>query len=297
MKNDRIACAFLYAITKHGYPPPASQMKKYIDEMVALGFDSIELEGIHEEHLSAVYSDRENIKAKLADMGVKVPYFCAVLPKLSSLDPAVQNEQINLFRMGCEIAELWGAEGILDNAPLPPYQFDGKVPVVRHYDQTTFSQAKFSTNWEEYWAHLVKTYQGLCDIAMDHGLTVQVHPAEGLIANSTDGFLLFSAEVQRDNLKFNFDTANLFAQKENLPLALIRLKDHVDYIHVSDNGGLRYEHLAIGAGQINWPLFWEAVHRIGFKGKIGVDIGGAESAVEDLDTAYNEAFEHIYQHL
>ncbi len=26
-------------------------------------------------------------------------------------------------------------EGVLDNAPLPPYQFPAGIPVVRHYDE------------------------------------------------------------------------------------------------------------------------------------------------------------------
>ena len=58
MKNkisDRIVCAFLYTISKHGYPPKATDMLTFIDEMVNLGFSAIELEGIREDHLAEVY--------------------------------------------------------------------------------------------------------------------------------------------------------------------------------------------------------------------------------------------------
>ena len=49
MRNvfDRhITCAFLYSITRYGYPPDAEHMVTYVHEMADLGFQSIELEGI-----------------------------------------------------------------------------------------------------------------------------------------------------------------------------------------------------------------------------------------------------------
>ena len=58
MRNvfDRhITCAFLYSITRYGYPPDAEHMVTYVHEMADLGFQSIELEGIGEAHLKTVY--------------------------------------------------------------------------------------------------------------------------------------------------------------------------------------------------------------------------------------------------
>lgn len=109
------------------------------------------------------------------------------------------------------------------------------------------------------------------------------------MASTTDGFLKFYDELKRDNLRFNFDTANLFAQKEVLHLSLYKLKGLVDYIHVSDNGGLHVEHLPIGNGKIIWEKFFEALDEIRFDGSFGVDIGGDESNVQDLDNSYKQA--------
>ena len=48
-----------------------------------------------------------------------------------------------LFEKGCSMAAFLGAEGVLDNAPLPPYQFPNDIPVVRHYEERVLLSAQF----------------------------------------------------------------------------------------------------------------------------------------------------------
>jgi len=289
--NDRITCCYLYTITKYGYPPPAANSLSYLDEFKALGFSSVELEGIRKEHLNEMFELRHQLKAKAAQLALKIPYFCIVLPGLSSVNELERTENLALFEKGCQIAKDLGSLGVLDNAPLPPYQFPADIPIVRHYHEDVVLAATFpkELKWATYWQQLVETYREACDIASKYGLTYQMHPALGVLASTTDAFLNFHNAVQRDNLRFNLDTANQYALKDNLPLSLIRLADYIDYIHISDNGGQRIEHLRIGDGIIDWNSFLETIHRIGFKGHFGSDIGGAESGVEDLDSAYKEA--------
>lgn len=289
--SSNIVCAYLYTITKYGYPPEAEFTPSYIEEMAALGFKSIELEGIRENHLLEVYSIKEKIKEKLDELNLKVPFFCAVLPGLSSVDLKEKEKQLELFTKGCEIAKLIGSEGILDNAPLPPYVFPVSIPVVRHYDEEVIASASFPKNllWKEFWSHLIDTYRTACDITADFNLTYQMHPSIGVLCSNTDGFLYFYDAVGKDNLRFNFDTANLFAVKENLSIALRRLADYIDYIHLSDNRGIKVEHLPPGKGTINWSVFFETLKEIKFNGYIGLDIGGAETNIENLDKAYSES--------
>ncbi|MFA7420113.1 MAG: sugar phosphate isomerase/epimerase family protein [Melioribacteraceae bacterium] len=293
--NKKISCCYLYPITKYGYPPDANNTLKYIQEMGALGFSSIELEGIRKDHLLKVYSIQSDIKRKIDELNLNVSYYCAVLPGLSSLDEKEVNRNLALFEKGCETALVIGAKGILDNAPLPPYQFPAEIPVTRHYEEDTLQYASFPAgfDWKIFNDRLINTFRTLCDIASRYNLTYQLHPAIGVMASTTDGFLKFFDEVKRDNLRFNFDTANLFAQKEILHLSLYKLKGLVDYIHVSDNGGFHVEHLPIGTGKINWEKFFEALDKIGFDGSFGVDIGGDESNILDLDDSYKKAAEFL----
>ena len=298
MYNERIVCAYLYTITKYGYPPDAEYTVKYLQEMKNLGFTSVELEGIRENHLLKVYELKEDISKNIKELDLEVSYFCTVLPALSSLDKKTEQQQLDLYVKGCEIAKLFGAKGVLDNAPLPPYKFPDDIPVVRHYDDDALASAYLphDLDWNVYWDNLINTYRTLCDIAKDHGLNYQVHPALGLLSSTTDAFLYFYDAVNRDNLRFNLDTANQFIVKDNLALSLRRLKEHIDYIHISDNGGNKPEHLELGKGIIRWDIFFETLDCINYKGQIGLDIGGSESDVPDLDQAYKNSAALLEKH-
>lgn len=288
MFNERIVCTYLFTITRYGYPPPVADTPTYLREMKELGFTSVELEGVREQNLEYMYQIRSDVKKELDNLGLRLPFYCAVLPGLASPDKEERKKQLGLFEKGCETARAFDSTGILDNAPLPPFVFPEKIPVVRHYDQDVIASASFPKNlsWKNFWDYLVETFRQACDIAAEYGLTYQMHPSIGVLSCSTDGFLYFYDAVGRDNLRFNLDTANQFVMKENLSLSLRRLAGFIDYIHLSDNRGYKVEHLKAGEGGINWDAFFETLAAIDYRGYIGLDIGGSESGIEDLDEAY-----------
>ena len=293
--SPRLTCCYLYVITRYGYPPPADKSKLYLEEMADLGFQSVELEGIREAHIQQMHQMRAEIRDKAQALHLSVPYYCVVLPELGSADRQERDKALQLFELGCETAVVLGAKGVLDNAPLPPYQFPANIPIVRHYEEEVLMAVSFppSLHWPSYWSELITTYQTACDIAARYGLTYHLHPCMGVLAATTDGFLYLADAVQRDNLRFNLDTANQFAMKDNLSLSLLRLKDRIDYIHLSDNGGKRVEHLVPGKGAIHWDSFFETLDKIDFQGHIGIDVGGAESEVGDIREAYRESAEWV----
>ena len=299
MLNRRVVCAYLYVITKYGYPPAAGDTRKYLEEMKALGFQSVELEGIREEHLGEMYDMRHDVAGWADELGLSIPIFCVVLPGLSSSVEAERNASLELFEKGCDVASALGAKAVLDNAPLPPYRFPDDIPIVRHYDEDVLRAAAVPDDleWSVYWDQLVETYQQACDIAGARNLTYQMHPCLGVLSATTDAFLYFYEAVKRNNLRFNLDTANQFMLQDNLAFSLIRLKGLVDYIHISDNPGDRVEHLEPGKGSINWDVFFETVDRVGYDGHFGVDVGGHESRVDDLDAAYGATGSWIEERL
>jgi sugar phosphate isomerase/epimerase len=296
---ENLVCCYLYIITQYGYPPPAQQTQQYLRQMKELGFTSVELEGIREDHLLDIYEQRGAIRNTIHELSLRVPYFCAVLPGLGSADAAERKANLELFRKGCEVAELFNAYGILDNAPLPPYQFPENIPVVRHYEEEVLMSAGFpkGMQWKEYWKGLIATYREACDMAASFGLTYQMHPCAGVLSANTDAFLYFADAVNRPNLRFNLDTANQFFLKDNLMLSLLRLQDHIDYIHLSDNGGHKVEHLVPGDGIICWDAFFQALADIRFQGHYGIDVGGAESQVGNIHTAYTQTAQWLQKRI
>lgn len=295
MVNSKIVCCYLLPITKYGYPPKAENTLDYIKEMHSLGFSSVEIEGIRETHLTKVFEMRFEIKKVIDELKISIPYFCAVLPGLSSMDKNEREANLALFDKGCQVASILGSKGILDNGPLPPYQFPKEIPVVRHYneDSLRFAYLPDQFTWNKFWEQLVETYKTLCDIAAGYNLEYQIHPAVGVISSSTDGFLNLARDVKKENLKFNFDTANLYAIKENLVLSYMKVKDYVSYIHISDNRGCKVEHLELGAGSINWEKFFDVINKNDYKGYFGIDIGGDESGVKKLNVAYLSAAKYL----
>ncbi len=288
--KDIVAC-YLYTITRHGYPPAAQNTLQHMDEFSRLGFSSIELEGIREQHLEGMYQQRYELKQKADELLLEVPVFCIVMPGLCSPHREERDKNLERFKKGCEVAHVLGSVAVLDNAPLPPWQFPGDIPITRHYDEDVLAAATIpeDLNWETYWEGLTETFREACDLASAQGLNYHLHPCYGALVNSTDAYLLFAEAVKRDNLKFNLDTANQYYMKDNLFLSLLRLRDHINYIHISDNRGSKVEHLALGEGAIQWERFFEMLDRIGYTGKFGIDVGGAESAVSDLDSTYRDA--------
>ena len=108
---------------------------------------------IRRDHLLAVHDRRADIADKTRQLDLRVSYFCIVLPGLASAEPQERQENLELFRQGCEVASLLGAKGVLDNAPLPPYVFPDDIPIVRHYDEAVLQAGALPQNlsWPSYW--------------------------------------------------------------------------------------------------------------------------------------------------
>lgn len=286
--TDQITCAYLYPITRYGYPPDIKNSALHIAEMAAMGFRSIELEGIGEENIDYLLQHHSSIADAVSKAGCVVPVLCVVLPQLSSADPAKRAHALDYFEKGCKAAAHLGAAAVLDNGPLLPVKHPAGAAIQRHYGhgQAALPDLPAGISWEKYWNGLTKTYQDACAIASTFNLGYHMHPCEGSLITTTDSFLHFSQAVDRPNLLFNLDTANQFYFKDNLALSLLRLPGKISYIHISDNGGDRVEHKVPGDGAIEWDHFFQTLHDTGFNGKFAIDIGGAETGITDIKTAY-----------
>lgn len=266
-------------------------MELEIPAIQRLGFASMELLGLHEEHLATLHHRRENLRQALKAHGMRVPFLGVIFPGLASLKKEERLKNMEGFQKACELAEYLGAGGIVDYAPMPPLQLPLTTKPGRHYEQEILhnSRPPRGLDWTAYWRNLIDTYRQVCDLAAQRDLVYHIHPYPGLLVSNTDAFLLFQEEVGRGNLRYVLDIAHHFLQRENLVLALFRLKDYLEYIHISDNSGERIEHLEPGQGKIRLDLFFEALVEFRYKGYIGIDIGSEAGEVVNLEGAYGIA--------
>lgn len=295
----RMCCAYLYIISKYGYPPPVKDTVQHIGEMASLGFRHIELEGIGGDNIDHLYGNHAPIAEALEKYGCTVPILCLVLPELGSVNPTERARSLELFEKGCITARALGAEGVLDNGPLLPLSYPADMPVMRHYNDEVLGRLlpPHDLDWNAYWDGLTSTFREACRIADQYGLTYHLHPCEGSLTASTDGFINFSNAVDAPNLYFNLDTANQYFLKENLSLSVLRLAHKISYIHLSDNSGRQVEHQVPGDGTIYWDGFFSTLQAVGYKGRIALDVGGAETNIEDIEQAYKRSADWLDQQI
>jgi sugar phosphate isomerase/epimerase len=287
----KIACCWLYAITKYGYPPSIPDTFRVLEEMAALGFQYIELEGVGPANMRAVADARHELKRRCDDLGLRVINFCPILPDAVSLDPTTRQQALDLFKLGVEVATHLGCELIQVDSFTPPLTFIGETPykeAIRHGQQFRV-QVDPAFRWEALWEVLVDSTRRFATIAHDANLRLCMEPRVGEIISNTDAMLRLMDAVGDDNFFAVLDTGHQHAQKEILPLSVEKLGNRIAYLHVSDNNGRTNEHRELGQGTVDWEGVFTALKKHAFEGYVGVDIGRVEGQLEDLDGAYHRS--------
>jgi len=283
----KISCCWLYAISKYGYPPSIPDTHRAVEEMAALGFRNVELEGVKEENLKAVHAERKALKQRCDDLGLTVVNFCPVLPELVHPDKGRRVDALELFKLAIEVATFFGCETIQTDSYTPPLEFVGDAPYTEAIEFGKKFQVKVDPafRWDDLWGWLVDSIGACADEADRAGLKFCLEPRVGEIVSNTDGLLRLMDAVDNENFGAVLDTGHQHAQKEILPLSVEKLGGRVHYLHVSDNDGQTNQHLALGRGTVDWDGIFLALKKHGFSGYVAVDVGH----VPDLDAQVRES--------
>lgn len=127
------------------------------------------------------------------------------------------------------------------------------------------------------------------DYGKPRGVRIALEIHAGVTA-TVDEALRTMAEVNRDNVGINFDTANILYYDDSLDTAgaakaLRRLAKHVFHVHLKDirRGKTRSEHVLprLGTGEVNLRQVFDILHESGFYGPFSFEVetfhGGTES--------------------
>lgn len=282
----RVSITYLYTIFKYGYPHSVDDALRSLGEIRGLGFRFLEMEGLGREHLQSLYARRAEFARLVSDEGLHVHNFCVVDPEMVSVDPLIRRTALDRFRMGAEVAELLNAETLhvasyappVDYLQTRPYQLTGDggyqfadVPALR---------LPPGFDWTEVWNALVESCRFCSDVAAEYRRTLIMEPRVGEVICSVDSLLRLIDHVGRPNFKANFDTAHFSAQRENVVLALAKLRGHFANVHISDNNPSNTDHLPIGEGSIDWKEFLCTLHQMGYTGYLGLDLGLTASLLD-----------------
>ena len=271
----KIACCWLYAISRYGYPPTLAKTRKALAEMAAMGFKAGELEGVREQNLKEVWRDRHELKAFCADLDLAIINFCPVLPDLVSMDARKRRHAVDLFNIGADLAAFFDAPTVQIDSFTPPLEFRGTAPYKKmvRFNERYVVRVPRGFSWERQWDALTDSMRRCKRAANARGLKLLVEPRVGEIVSNTDAMLRLIEAVGARGFGVVLDTGHQYGQKEILPLSIMKLGKAIKYVHASDNDSLTNEHRALGDGSIDWDGVMLALKRVGFGGWVGVDVG------------------------
>jgi len=287
----KISCCWLYAISKYGYPPSIEDSMKALREMAGLGFEYVELEGVGEENMLAVWENRERFAGLCDEIGAKIINFCPILPQVYSADEDERKRGLELFDLGIELAKYFGAGTVQLDSFTPPLEFVGEVPYKEALKYGRQFRVKIDPSFDyvKYWEILVSMTKECAQRAAKAGLWLTMEPRVGENISNTDALLRLMDHVDEPNFGAVLDTAHLHAQKEILPLSVEKLGSRIRYLHVADNDGRDNLHLALGEGTVDFEGIFAALKKHGFDGYVAVDVGH----VPNLDEAYRKSVAYL----
>jgi sugar phosphate isomerase/epimerase len=285
----KLSITYLYTIFRYGYPPKPADDFRALADIERMGFHFLEMEALGPEHAAGVWNNRHDLKKALADHGIHVHNFCGVDPDLVTLDDARRRAAYDRFKRVAELGAFFDAETLHLASYTPPVEYLGRSPYALGEDYSfgdTFRmRIPDGFDWGRVWSVLVESCRRTAETAREHGKTIIMEPRVGEIICSVDSMIRLTDDVAMANFKGNFDTGHFCAQRENVPLALTKLRGRFANIHVSDNKPVNTDHLPIGEGVIDWAEFLRLLKLQNYDGYLGLDLGNRPTLVDDLKTS------------
>ncbi len=291
MHHPRIICGYRFIASHFGHPPQLADTLEHLKKVTSEGFTAVELRVYSREEIDTLASLKEDIRDHLNQYHMRMGYLGVSLPGMSSPDRSTVSDCLLSFDKACDIAERLGCEGIINLSPLPPLQFPEDTHPHDYYDPQLLEETTVIRNldWFTYWDNLIDTYRQACDLTAQRDMTFHLHPSPGTLVSNSDGFLYFHEEVGRNNLRIALDTANQFSIHDNLVLSILRVRDLIDVIYISDAEGRYDRHLEPGAGRVPFDRFFETLQAIRYRGRLIIDIGGKNTDIANINQAYSIA--------
>lgn len=124
------------------------------------------------------------------------------------------------------------------------------------------------------YSDIVKVTRQLCDHCQKHGQFLHLETGQ----ETADGLLEFIDQVERSNLKINFDPANMILYGTGEPIeALRKVGEHVRSIHCKDGtwsdkpGETWGTEVPLGAGDVGMEAYLRTLKEIGYDGALTIE--------------------------
>ncbi|MCI0352940.1 MAG: sugar phosphate isomerase/epimerase, partial [Acidobacteriales bacterium] len=132
----------------------------------------------------------------------------------------------------------------------------------------------------------LETLAKAADLAKAKGITIAFETGQ----ETADLLKLTLEELNRANVKVNFDPANMILYDKGDPIRAVEiLGPHIKSVHVKDanrtkTAGTWGEEVPLGQGQVNIKKFIQTLKKVGFQGALCIEreVGDQEQRVADI---------------
>lgn len=274
MNKIEIGCAALYPITRFGFPYTVNDYLKSLVEMKKAGFKSVEME-INVDIDLPEYEERKNeIIDILKEQNLSLSGIVGVVEKAFSLNDEYSKDAFQKFTRLASFGKKMNCENLIICAYNPP-EIENE-PGSEEYQGSPRLNIRLPDNfdWDVFWINAVKTFKGLCKIAAKNDQKLIIENRIGDFISSSDGVLALIEQADEPNGGVLLDVAHANATKESMELIIAKLKNHIMYVHLSDNDGSSSAHMPAGEGNINFLNIFRRLTKIDYSGYANVDFGG-----------------------
>jgi len=110
-------------------------------------------------------------------------------------------------------------------------------------------------------------------LAEELGVKLLIEPEPDLLMERSSEFRPFIGEIRSPAVGLNFDIGHFYCAGEDPAAAFEDLFEWVGHIHIEDIAPTRvHNHLIPGLGAIDFPSVLHAVHRLGYRGHISLEL-------------------------
>lgn len=177
-------------------------------------------------------------------------------------DPATRPERLERLKWGLERTRALGLSDLMLHA--------GFLPEVGDPERPAF----------------LDTLGQVSALAQEKGVTIAFETGQ----ETADLLKLTLDELKCDNLKVNFDPANMLLYDKGDPIRAVELlAGYIRSVHVKDANrpttpGQWGDEVPLGQGQVNIPRFLQTLRQVGYRGPLCIEreVGDQESRLRDV---------------
>ena len=278
MKKIIIGVSPAFHLSRYGDRFTPEDVAKSLEDILAMGFSSFQLEVFHPDTLSDWVQRGSALVSKAAERhGIQPSQFAGHFLLHGFDSPSSLNSEFGIeeTRSCMEI--------------LKPFPSCSVITVVI----PAFSLSAMTVDKESYlrlWTRLAEKLRAMLDIAEEGGkkLALEILPAS--LLGGLQGLLRLIDSLGSPNFGYNFDTGHAWASREAIELVPGMLAGRIFGTHLKDNDQTKNVSLPPGEGSIPWDPLIKNLLSTGYRGNFDLEIR-CES--EEVESQYKRGLEYM----